>query len=268
MESLWMLAGRGDAAFLNRYVKDFGERFAESDGLIHGAYGKRWRSYFWYNDGTPGIQPLDQLKAVLDELKRDPMSRRVVIQMWDAEADLGAQKKDLPCNTHVYPRVRFDDGVQDWVLDITVCCRSNDIIWGAYGANAVHFSVLQEYLAAGIGVKIGIMYQISNNFHAYVDILSKQSPTQDDPYASKSVVPFELISNFASFDAEVSDFVDNPTGIPYYKNEFLADTAYPMARAYDLWRAKKQDEVDSAIDRIRAPDWALACRNWMKRRMR
>jgi hypothetical protein len=53
------------------------------------------------------------------------------------------------------------------VLDLTVCCRSNDAIWGAHGANAVHFSVLQEYLAARIGVGVGTMYQWSNNYHAY-----------------------------------------------------------------------------------------------------
>jgi thymidylate synthase len=55
------------------------------------------------------------------------------------------------------------------VLDLTVLCRSNDVVWGAYGANAVHFSVLQEYLAGRIGVDVGVMYQFSNNYHGYVD---------------------------------------------------------------------------------------------------
>ena len=40
-------------------------------------------------------------------------------------------------------------------LQMTVHCRSNDIIWGTYGANAVHFSILQEYVAARIGVDLG-----------------------------------------------------------------------------------------------------------------
>src|SRR5262245_49446193 len=42
-EALWMLAGRKDAEFLNLFVKDFGKRFAEEDGTVHGAYGARWR---------------------------------------------------------------------------------------------------------------------------------------------------------------------------------------------------------------------------------
>src|SRR5215475_5121801 len=41
MEAMWMLAGRDDAAFLDYYVKGFGERFG-SNGIVMDAYGQRW----------------------------------------------------------------------------------------------------------------------------------------------------------------------------------------------------------------------------------
>jgi len=184
-EALWMLAGRDDAAFLNRYVGDFGLRFAESDGVIHGAYGQRWRWHFGF----------DQLDVIVRKLTDEPETRQCVLTMWDPSKspaaaleagsdDLCGSWRDRPCNTHVFLRVRGERGersvghgnVEDYderVLDLTVCCRSNDVIWGAYGANAVHFGALQEYVAARVGVGVGRMYQVSNNYHAYVSTLAK-----------------------------------------------------------------------------------------------
>ena len=143
-ESLWMLSGRNDATWLDQFVSDFSVRFAEDDGMQHGAYGYRWRNHF-YND---------QLPVLIDILKTNNNDRRAVLTMWDPASDLGVRdKKDIPCNSQAFLRVR--KGSSGPVLDITVCCRSNDAIWGAYGANAVHFSVLLEYLARMIGVGVG-----------------------------------------------------------------------------------------------------------------
>src|SRR6478609_1680793 len=72
-ESLWMLAGRNDSAFLDRFVKDFGYRYAEEGGELWGAYGNRWRNH-WGED---------QLETIVQRLKRDPRDRRIVLQMWD-----------------------------------------------------------------------------------------------------------------------------------------------------------------------------------------
>ena len=56
---------------------------------------------------------------------------------------------------------------------MSIVNRSNDMIWGAYGANAVHMSMLLEYMAAMTGFQVGIYYQISNNLHAYKKTLAK-----------------------------------------------------------------------------------------------
>ena len=278
MESLWMLAGRRDAKFLNHFVKDFGERFAEPDGYIHGAYGHRWRNHFYRSNehvsGDPAdIEDIDQLKYVVDALKKNPDDRRVVIQMWDPTIDLGAPVKDVPCNTQVYPRVvrkyrvRGGEQTYDDVLDITIMCRSNDIIWGAYGANAVHFSVLQEYLAAGIGVGVGTMYQISNNFHGYVDILEKQKPTMMNPYLLNNWRHFPLVNNFATFDEEVRWFCEDSLSEYVYTNHFFNEVARPMAITHQHWREKHRLDAVRMAEDIKAEDWKLACMNWMRRRM-
>ncbi len=147
MEALWMLAGRNDATWLDQFVGDFSKRYSEEDGKMHGAYGFRWRKHFDIEGGGDGSLSIpDQLDTAVKLLKVNPDNRRVVIAMWDPIADLGQEYRDIPCNTHIYCRVRILGDVDftgDWshepVLDLTVCCRSNDAIWGAHGANAVHF---------------------------------------------------------------------------------------------------------------------------------
>src|SRR5690606_9555427 len=72
-ESLWMLAGRNDVAPLAYYNKRMPE-FSDDGKTFHGAYGYRWRTHFGW----------DQLRAIVEELRTNSNSRRVVLQMWDA----------------------------------------------------------------------------------------------------------------------------------------------------------------------------------------
>lgn len=280
MEALWMLAGKEDARWLDKFVSDFSARFAEEDGIQHGAYGYRWRQGFGF----------DQLDFAVGKLRKDPTSRQCVLQMWDCAPlgkgfdDLMGEWKDRPCNTHIYLRLRKEVGVvgvspasgmggshleETHALDLTVCCRSNDIIWGAYGANAVHFSVLQEYLAARIGVNIGYFYQISNNFHGYVDVLNKleRYDQSSKNYHIGNVKPTPIVTDPLAFDRDVAAFVK---GDPHHKhtNPFFPDVARPMANAYALWRAKHRQEAYAIIKEMPInSDWRQTCLDWMARRM-
>ena len=133
-EGLWMLGGRNDVASLTRFVKRMSE-FSDNGTTFHGAYGHRWRKHFG----------LDQLQMIISHFRNDPLCRRQVLQMWDPRCDLVLPGKDIPCNLEAHFLVR------DSQLDMLVSNRSNDIIWGTYGANAVHFSMLQEFVAAAVG---------------------------------------------------------------------------------------------------------------------
>lgn len=276
MEALWMLAGRQDARFLDRYVGDFGKRFAESDGRIHGAYGYRWRN---------GMGTIDQLHKVVDKLCTNPNDRQAVIQMWDQRFwnDLTGDWKDRPCNTHVYLRVREHREVRggelvvDEVLDLTVLCRSNDAVWGAYGANAVHFSVLQEYLAARIGVQVGVLYQVSNNFHVYEGVWQKVRPT-DAQSAEAEEVTLGCIPMFVRpdrIDQDVMTLVDWHESLwgggaehrPMFHNPWFATTAQRVARAWFSRRALGSlDAALAGARTIECPAWRTACMEWLQRR--
>jgi hypothetical protein len=248
VEALWMLAGREDVASLLPYNARMAE-YAESDGYIHGAYGARW------------LQG-DQIWEIVTMLKLDPGSRRAVLQMWDYRRDLATEARDLPCNTHAY----FD--CRQGVLNMTVCCRSNDMLWGAYGANAVHFSILQEVIARAVGVPIGRYRQMSNNFHVYVDNdVTKRlwySPPMgfEDPYA-KAVKALPLITDSEVATDFVLDCENFFEGATEFHTRFMSDVAYPLAAAY----LSRKNTGHWNIDDVPACDWKQAFIEWTERRM-
>lgn len=282
MEALWMLAGRNDATWLDQFVGDFSARFAEEGGIQHGAYGFRWRKHFDMEGGGHPSLP-DQLETIIMLLKTNPDDRRIVLQMWDPVADLNAIKKDVPCNTQAYFRVRRIPQGYEYVdsnpvvhapdrevLDMTVCCRSNDVVWGAYGANAVHFSILQEYMAARIGVAVGTYTQMSNNFHVYTNVLGKLegAPHFDASYYDLAL-PTKLVNNPDTFDLDLQSFMEEiPGASGVYGNSFFPTIAIPMKEAYRFWRAKRRHEALAMIqDMPENCDWRVAVEAWMQRRM-
>src|SRR5262245_17470357 len=105
---------------------------------------------------------------IAENMNSNPNDRRSVLQMWSADLDLGRVSKDLPCNTTATFQVSHDGK-----LDMCVFNRSNDIVWGAYGANAVHFAMLLEYMALWAGYPVGQYRQISVNYHCYSDQYDK-----------------------------------------------------------------------------------------------
>lgn len=290
-EALWMIAGRRDATWLDRFVKDFSSRFAEDDGIQHGAYGYRWRQHFDMEGGggRPGLP--DQLETAVQLLRANPQDRRVVLQMWDPVADLGVDKRDVPCNLVVLPRVRSRvvgqdgsaTGVQS-LLDITVFCRSNDLIWGLAGANAVHFSVLLEYLAGRIGAGIGTYTQVSQNYHAYVNVLEKMgTPAMFQPYEAEGdsaiLRPTPMGNNWDLWDQDLTQFMEwadsadplgNGVGTFEYHNDWFRETADPLYCAHWCWKRGYQHDAFTILANAEgiAPDWRLAAQQWFERRMK
>lgn len=276
MESLWMLAGRNDLAFPQQFNKRFGE-YSDDGKTVHGAYGHRWRAHFGY----------DQLEVIARELRSNPASRRCVLEMWDATPltnpasdaeryganDLNLAMsggKDVPCNTHIYFRVNAGK------LDMTVCCRSNDIIWGAYGANVVHMSILMEYMAALTGLPVGNYYQISNNYHAYVDVYDrvKLKHIADESIAqnlyiisdTNPVTPFPLVSvPVSTWNNDLADFLEDPLKHHNYSDTFFNRVAVPM---YAAWAARKSGQGNglAQIEGMASCDWKVACTQWIERR--
>jgi len=205
--------------------------------------------------------------------------------MWDPIADLTMQARDIPCNTHIYPRIRMEmetvggshlygmGGAHqepEGYLDLTVCCRSNDIIWGAYGANAVHFSMLHEYMAGRIGVGVGTMYQLSNNWHAYVDVLDRVGdPNTTDPYLGIfSSLP--MGEDWDAWDMDLQMFMEGASTEGQfhrtYTNKWFSLVAEPMIKVHRMWSSGERDLALQHVNMVGASDWREAARLWMLRR--
>ena len=152
MESLWILQGRQDVEWLAQFNEGI-RQYSDYGGIFHAPYGYRLKKHFYFN----------QIEEVCNLLSKDSNTRRAVIQIWDCNSDLNSTSVDIPCNDLVMFKIRGGR------LNMTVCNRSNDMIWGAYGANVVQFSMLQEYIAAKIGAEVGHYHQVSDSFHGYTD---------------------------------------------------------------------------------------------------
>jgi thymidylate synthase len=274
MEALWMLGGRRDVEWLSRFNKRMAT-YSDDGVVFNAAYGYRWRNQFHLTTAS-GDRSTDQLSAIVQLLRADPDSRRAVLQIWDAAADLGVPSKDLACNTQAMFKVRGGR------LNMTISNRSNDIVWGCYGANAVQFSMLLEYMAARIGVAPGIYRQMSDSYHAYHDTWGKISDIGErfggDLYVKGEVSVYPLIADPESFDAELERWLasspdrlsleqwDRETNQGAWRNPYFARVATPM---HNGWLAYKRSDLEAAhqwLARCAATDWQRAAREWLERR--
>lgn len=181
IEAFWMLAGRNDVALVAKLAANM-QNYSDDGATLFGAYGYRWRKHFGQ----------DQILKIINELKRDPTSRRCVLQMWDGDIELDRALgggRDVCCN-HA---ITFDPC--DGVLNMTVSNRSNDLVWGAYGANVVHMSILHEYVAAQTGLQLGTYFQCSSNLHLYLENPVTAKLVSYDPLAQE-----RLVVNGLNFD--------------------------------------------------------------------
>ena len=267
MESLWMVAGRRDVDWVAQFNSGM-TNYSDDGVTLHGAYGYRWRG--WFEDGANvGAEGrIDQLETIANLLIQNQDDRRVVLQMWDTSYDLALPGKDFPCNLTATFRIN-----PYGALDMTVFNRSNDMIWGAYGANAVHFSFLQEVMASWVGVPIGKYWQVSTNFHAYADVLAeKRGELCPDPYRipGDQVNPYNIVNtHIDTWMGELQMFMEEGPVLGY-TDPFFRKVAIPMLLCWQAWKNKDNpDHLADAIiiaDTIAAKDWRLACIEWLLRR--
>jgi len=269
MECLWMLAGRNDVAWISEYSSNI-QNYSDDGFTFNGAYGYRWRKQFGF----------DQFSLIVAALKENAQDRRQVLQMW-SPADLQNQDltKDVPCNTSAYFQV------VEGSLDMLVSNRSNDLIWGAYGANAVHFSFLQEVVASFAGFPVGKYTQVSMNTHVYErhfplarslasyapDVLGGQRHADSDYYASKhsKVLAYPVVQDPRYWMEDLCRFTDEVTR--GYQNSFFPEVAIPMRDAWRVWKRQKAStsRVSNACqiieDCCKASDWKKAALDWIRR---
>ena len=113
-ELLWFLRGQTNIAYLREHKVSIWDEWADEYGELGPVYGKQWRSW----EGKDG-QCIDQIAWLVDEIRRNPDSRRLVVSAWNV-AEL-PQMALMPCHT------LFQFYVADGKLSCQLYQRSGDI---------------------------------------------------------------------------------------------------------------------------------------------
>lgn len=179
IENLWFLSGRTDIGFLHRHGCHFWDAWADERGEVPSAYGHFWRQF-----PLPGMHTNDQISWVLEELRTNPMSRRMVVSAW---APGNAQSSTLPpCHamfvlnvqpfaTSICSRHRdFDPACSicraHLSLNLHLTQRSADIALGV-PYNIAGYSFLLSLLAHLSGLRVGRFAHSIVDAHAYTSKL-------------------------------------------------------------------------------------------------
>ena len=279
MESMWILAGRQDTKFLCEFNSQM-INYSDDGKTFNAPYGFRLR-----NSTDSGNCDEDQLETIIDILKKDPNSRQAIGQIWDPADLSNFETKDKACNMQVVFRIRkngtpFDKGV----LDLTVYNRSNDIIWGAYGANIVQFSTLLEYVAARVGISMGTYTQVSNSYHVYTEGLGGKlynnlrtgydCKTIDNPYLYVDNKVWMNEYQMEEFDSDLNYLFEvyDESGIDEiltydFMSDYFKDLVVPMLKVFREHKLNGPVEAMSIAHEIKADDWRRAARDWLEVRI-
>ena len=151
-EFCWHSSGSDDVAWIAWYAPRWRE-FSDDNRIVRGScYGKR---VFTRSNGQP-----TQWERVLSTLRGDPASRRAVLYFDGPAAELMATALDFPCASSLQFLIR-----ENRLHGIT-SMRSNDVIWGL-PYDVFLFTMLQERMAAELGVELGSYYHFAGSLHLY-----------------------------------------------------------------------------------------------------
>lgn len=153
-ELVWIMNGEDCADVINFFNPQL-KKFAGDAKYYHGAYGKRIRSHYGF----------DQLEKAYYALQSVPESRQVVIQIYDARKDFPIDNgrprdDDIPCNICSMLKVRQGKLVWSQIM------RSNDVLFGM-PYDFIQFTGLQEILAGWLGLDLGTYNHYSDSLHLY-----------------------------------------------------------------------------------------------------
>lgn len=172
-EAMWIFTGKKDLATLQIF-NDQMKEYSDDGVSFHAPYGFRIRSHgksSFDNNAEVNIENRhdwnfhygkDQLMEAIEELNLNPESRQIVLQIWDANLDLGTKTKDKPCNDLVFLKIR------NGKLITTIANRSNDLHWGL-PTNIYQFSFLSEMIGLILGVELGTQTHNSHSLHFYTN---------------------------------------------------------------------------------------------------
>src|SRR5580704_9128826 len=165
VENLWFLSGDTHIALLKKHGCKFWDPWAGETGDVPSAYGNFWRHFPVHDGAGPSARPAhnDQLRWVAEELKRNPMSRRLVVTAW---SPANAQTSKLPpCHLLFMFNVQIDKGGEP-LLCLHLTQRSADVALGV-PYNIAGYAFLLELFSRITGIRAGLFGHTMVDAHIY-----------------------------------------------------------------------------------------------------
>ena len=158
-ELLWFLQGSTNIQYLKDNGVSIWNEWADANGELGPVYGYQWRSW-----PAPDGRHIDQISQVIDQIKRTPDSRRLIVSAWNV-ADVDKMKLP-PCHTF------FQFYVADGKLSCQLYQRSADIFLGV-PFNIASYALLTLMVAQVCGLKPGDFVHTLGDAHIYLNHLDQ-----------------------------------------------------------------------------------------------
>jgi thymidylate synthase len=154
-ELLWFIRGDTNTAWLREHGVTIWDEWADEHGDLGPIYGYQWRSW-----PTPGGGHVDQLAAVIEQIKRDPDSRRHIVNAWNV-SDLSAMAL-TPCHA------MFQFYVAEGRLSCQLYQRSADVFLGV-PFNIASYALLTAMVAQICDLEVGDFVHTFGDAHLYLN---------------------------------------------------------------------------------------------------
>jgi thymidylate synthase len=158
-ELIWFLAGSTNIAYLKEHGVSIWDEWADASGELGPIYGYQWRSW-----PAPDGSHIDQISQVLDQIKHNPDSRRMIVSAWNV-ADVPKMKLP-PCHA------LFQFYVADGKLSCQLYQRSADIFLGV-PFNIASYALLTHMLAQQADLEVGDFIWTGGDCHLYSNHLEQ-----------------------------------------------------------------------------------------------
>ena len=158
-ELLWFLKGETNIAYLKQNKVSIWDEWADENGELGPVYGKQWRSW-----QCPDGSTIDQIQWLVDEIKRNPDSRRLIVNAWNV-ADLSKMAL-MPCHAI------FQFYVADGKLSCQLYQRSADLFLGV-PFNIASYALLTHMIAQVCGLGVGDFVHTLGDAHIYSNHLDQ-----------------------------------------------------------------------------------------------
>ena len=204
-ELLWFLKGDTNIKYLKEHGVNIWDEWADENGDLGPVYGYQWRNW-----PTPNGEHIDQISQVVEMIKKNPDSRRLIVSAWNV-ADIN-QMKLPPC--HAF----FQFYVADSKLSCQLYQRSADIFLGV-PFNIASYALLTMMIAQVCGLKVGDFVHTLGDAHLYSNHIeqAKLQLTRD----LRSLPTMKINPKVTSiFDFKFEDFsLENYNPHPHIKAE-------------------------------------------------